>query len=391
VKRPAGVALMRALQAWLPALVLAWAAGCATHGTAPHPVMTGDPLVDGPVALQNGPPRDRVMWEVRMAAAAMRRGHYDEARRLLDDVLPRIGGIISNDKDARKARSLFHSEAKKTFIGEPYERVMAYYYRGILYWMQGEPDNARACFRSAQFQDADVENKTYASDYVLLDYLDGLITAQLGGDGSDGFKRARANAKNSAPPPYRPKANVVIFLDFGHGPIKYATGAHQEQLRFRQGPPGAVSVALNVGQERYALVPYDDLYFQATTRGGRVMDHILANKVVFKNTTGAVGDAAIISGIALAATDHGEAAAIVGGIGVLSKILSAATTPQADIRSWDNLPRFLSFAALELPAGPQSILVQFLDAGGRVVATRSVSFTITAPGKDTVLFVSDLN
>ena len=34
---------------------------------------------------------------------------------------------------------------------------MAFYYRGLLYWRDGQPDNARACFRSAQFIDADAE------------------------------------------------------------------------------------------------------------------------------------------------------------------------------------------------------------------------------------------
>ena len=43
------------------------------------------------------------------------------------------------DKSARKARGYFHEESSKGFRGEPYERVMAYYYRGILYWMDGEP------------------------------------------------------------------------------------------------------------------------------------------------------------------------------------------------------------------------------------------------------------
>ena len=38
--------------------------------------------------------------------------------------------------------SLFHPESSKVFIGEPYERAMAYYYRAILYWRDGQPDNA---------------------------------------------------------------------------------------------------------------------------------------------------------------------------------------------------------------------------------------------------------
>ena len=86
---------------------------------------------------------------------------------------------------AKKARGTFHRESEKVFRGEPYERVMAYFYRGMIYWMEGELDNARACYRSGQLEDADTENKQYASDYVLLDYLDGYITTRLGGDGSD--------------------------------------------------------------------------------------------------------------------------------------------------------------------------------------------------------------
>ena len=257
--------------------------------------------------------------------------------------------------------------------------------------MDGEPDNARACFRSAQFQDADVENKEYAADYVLLDYLDGLVTTKLGGDGADEFKRAQKNARNSSPPPYYPKANVMVFLEFGHGPIKYATGRYHEQLRFREGPASTRSLSLNLGPQKVPLVPYDDLYFQATTRGGRVMDHILGNKAVFKTATDVVGNAGLVTGAVLAGTGNNEGAIIAGGIGLLSKIVSAATTPQADLRAWDNLPRYLGFAAMELPPGAQTISVDFLDAGGHALVTKTVSFTVAGPGKDSVLFVSELN
>lgn len=368
-------------------------AGCATKSSTHRFAYTGDPLVDGNNALLSGRPQDRVLWEYRMTAAALRRGLFDEAKTRLDDALPRIGGIVANDKEARKARGMFHSEAKKTFIGEPYERVMAYYYRGLLYWRDGELDNARACFRSAQLQDADTENKTYAADYVLLDYLDGFCTAKLGSDASDEFKRAQANARNvSAPPPYFVKANVVVFLEFGHGPVKFAAGQHGEELHFRPGASSARSAVLHLDAQRFPLVPYDDLYYQATTRGGRVMDHILANKAVFKTTTDVVGNVGLISGAALATTgEHNEAAAIVGGIGLLAKVLSAATTPAADIRAWDNLPQFLSFAALELPAGAHELSVDFLDGTGRTVVTKKVTFTIADPKRDTVIFVSELN
>ena len=137
--------------------------GCAS--TPKHKVvMTGDILVDGPNMIAQGPPRDKVLWQYRTAAAAMRRGEFDVAKPLLDDALLTLQGIFGKDADARKSRSYFVKEAKKNFIGEPYERSMAYIYRGIIYWMEGEPDNARACFRSAEFEDSDAENKEFAGD-----------------------------------------------------------------------------------------------------------------------------------------------------------------------------------------------------------------------------------
>ena len=108
------------------------------------------------------------------------------------------------------------------------------------------PDNARACFRSAQIQDADAENKQFAADYVLLDYLDGLVTAKLGGDGSDAFKRAAAVSKFGNPPPYNANANVLFFAEFGRGPLKYATGEYSEELRFMPGRSAVQSVLIKV-------------------------------------------------------------------------------------------------------------------------------------------------
>jgi hypothetical protein len=139
--------------------------GCAT--TPKHQVaLTGDILVDGPNMIAEGPPKDKVLWQYRTAAAAMRQGKFDVAKPLLDDALLTLGGIYGPDSEARKSRRLFSKESRKTFIGEPYERSMAYFYRGVIYWMDGEPDNARACFRSAEFEDTDAENHEYAGDWV---------------------------------------------------------------------------------------------------------------------------------------------------------------------------------------------------------------------------------
>lgn len=375
---------------WTVGVSLLVFAGCATKPSSSAKSFTGNPAVDA------APARDKILFEYRNALTAMRSGKLDEAKRLLDDAILSMGGISVNDKTAKQARRYFSGENKKTFLGEPYERVMAYYYRGILYWMDGEPDNARACFRSAQVMDSDTENKTYSADYVLLDYLDGLASAKLSGDGADAFKRAQASAKNISLPAYDTKSNVLFFVDYGFGPLKYASGQYGEELRFRDRTSAARSATIKVEGKTIPAVPQDDLYFQATTRGGRVMDHILANKAVFKSATGTAGDAAIISGAVLGSQRgrHSSADEIGLGLalaGLVSKVVSAATIPAADVRTWDNLPQYLSFAAFSLPPGQHIAKVEFNDAQGHVLAglTKTVTINIPANSRDSVIYVSD--
>lgn len=376
------------LTAWIPALLLAFSTGCTTYSEGS--ASTGASATG---AATQAPRRDQVLWSYRNAALAMRAGRFDQAKAELDDAIARLGGIYRPDKSAASARRLFNEEAKKNFIGEPYERVMAYYYRGILYWMDGEPDNARACFRTGQILDSDAENKSYAADYALLDYLDGFASVKLAADGSDAFARAQSHTRATPLPPYAPRANVLFFVEFGNGPLKYATGAFREQLRFRAGSSSVKSAVVKVAGQTLAAPSYDDLYFQATTRGGRVMDHILAGKAQFKAGSDAVGDAAIISGAVLASHQKQRSNADEIGAGLLlfglaSKLISGATNPTADTRCWENLPGHLSFAAAELPPGQHSATVEFLNAAGTPHRVKTATFTVQ-PGRDTVVFLSD--
>ncbi len=392
------------------ALVLA---GCTHTPTARYVPLTGDALVDGKAHLDAALPKDRVLWEYRVAATAMRRGAFDEAREQLDGALSHAAANYGNiSAQAAKSRRMFRRESDKPFIGEPYERALAHYYRAILYWQDGEADNARALLRTAQLLDSDTEDKTYAGDYVLFDYLDGFVTSRLGGNGSDALARARANARaqgRSLPPDYDPSANVLVFAEFGRGPQKYSDGQYNERLKFSTTPSLARSAVLEVAGRRVPLPPYDDLNFQATTRGGRVMDHILGNKAVFKGTAEGIGDVAIV-GAAIAADnihrydgsynrDAANVAIALAAVGIISKLTASATTPEADTRTWDNVPQYLSFASLRLAPGEYPASLTFLDASGNPLAHGRREFTLTVPtpsesigarAQDTVLFLSQL-
>jgi len=367
--------------------------GCAT--TAPKIPLTGDIMVDGPRMIAEGPPKDKVLWQYRTAAAAMRQARFDVAKPLLDDALLTLRGIYGSDAEARKARGYFSKEARKTFIGEPFERSMAYFYRGVIYWRDGELDNARACFRSAEFEDSDAEQNEYKGDWVLPDYLDGLASTKLAGDGKDAFERAKKSSRNITLPDYALKANVLFIMEFGAGPMKVGAGEYGEQLRFRTRNTSLVAARIKTDSVNLDVAPCDDLNYQATTRGGRVMDHVLGNKAVFKSTTDKVGDLAIIGGLTTAAVSDSRTSQNVGlGIaaaGLVAKLISAASTPEADTRTWDNLPQFISFAAVQLPVGEHAVTIEFLEAGGKVQEklTKIVNVNVTATDRDKVVFVSD--
>src|SRR5512133_4350924 len=74
-------------------------AGCATSEPKQTLVLTGNVLTDGPEAISRGPARDRVLWQYRTAAAAMRQGDFGSAKRYLDDALLTIAGIFGKDDD----------------------------------------------------------------------------------------------------------------------------------------------------------------------------------------------------------------------------------------------------------------------------------------------------
>jgi len=157
---------------------------------------------------------------------------------------------------------------------------------------------------------------------------------------------------------------VLVVVLTGIGPIKTRSGQYGERLMYREGANPITEIQVRQGDRTLARsAPAESLYVQATTRGTRQVDYILAGKANFKQGTQTA--AAVLGvGAIIASQQHGRnAGAVTGvlaGLALISAIVSSATTPEADVRMWDNLPHSIFLIGLTLPPGEQKLQVQGL-------------------------------
>lgn len=389
---------------------------CAASALALAGCITADDTVSVPVAqmqawladkppgthhlyasVLTGGPRNRVLNQTRAGLAAFEAGDLRAAAASFDDALDRIETIYADNPKAEKARSNFVPERSKDFKGESYERAMAFYYRGLIYLAQGDYGNARAVFQGGQLQDAFAEQERYQSDFAVLDVLSGWASQCEGNSvlAREFYGRAAA----ARPGIHIPAASdrILAIVDIGLPPTKANDGDYGEYLTYL--PPADVpeaSAAFMAGGVAYDAHAGEDIYWQASTRGGRQVDRVLAGKAQFKDVTAGVGIAALtLTDVALDVAawnswddwhDGGDdtdaalawaAGLAVVGIGALA--MSHNTHPEADTRYWDNLPARIDYTSLPPGAFPTEIV--YRDAFGATLAREDVRVHIDPKGR----------
>ncbi|MBD8527212.1 hypothetical protein [Pseudomarimonas arenosa] len=370
------------------ALMAALLAGCAS---APVQTVQNDARLDR--MLDGHSPRmQRVLTDMyqqgewnavlnlgRAAHLALEEGDTATAARALDMAILRVESVYADNESAKKARSVWSKEAIKDFKGEPHERSMLYFYRGLVDLAEGDYENARAMFRSAEYQDTLSEAESYQSDFALMNWMSGWAS-QCAGDSSsaeEGFSLAKAQLQaradsgaewetkliesNGEIAPVADATRLQVF-ELGRGPTKYAGGKNNELLMFTY---GALSEPREwaLGPDVESLRPdektngwmAESLGYQATTRGGRQVDSVLAGKANFKNNAETVGQvaqdvgtAAMYAGAFSGNDDLMGAGAAVALIGLFSSAMAAAADPDADKRAL-GLPELL-FAGAAPPS-----------------------------------------
>ncbi|MDZ7711984.1 MAG: hypothetical protein U5L06_02135 [Rhodovibrio sp.] len=337
--------------------------------------------------------RNAVLNHMRAGLAAMQIGAWDTAERSFDKALLGIETVYAESEQAEEARSTWVKENYKAFKGEPYERMMAYYYRGLLYLREGDYENARASFKGGLLQDTLAQEETYSQDAALLAYLSGWAShcSDDPGLAFQAFEEAQEYNADLDPP--AEDANLLLLGETGLAPRKVAVGEYDEALAFERADGFRDRAAeMDVAAEdtdatrEVKLTEAEDVYFQANTRGGRQVDRILEGQAKFKQTSDAVGDAAIQGGAAVmtyGAYDNSGGSVAAGlavmAAGLIAKGISAATRPEADLRAWDNLPDRVHLATLAAEPVPDEVTARFTDRGGAVMARTIAPVTQAGP------------
>jgi len=329
--------------------------------------------------LRSAPAKDATLYTLQAGVAALAENRTAESSELFDTALSSIEGMFANTEGAAKARSLWYEEGAKDYKGEPYERAMAFWYRGLLYLAGGDYENARASFRGGILQDAFAEEQQFRSDFASLMLLEGWAN-QLNGDrgqAGDAYKEvARLRPGFQAP---SKDANLLVVVELGGSPRKVGDGIGNHEIVYRKAKRMPErSARVEIDGKPVALAQAEDLFFQAATRGGRPVDRLIAGKVAFQNVAGGIGEAAgsIASDLsvwnAAAGGGHGNALGAVAAVGAIASIIAVNVKPRADVRYWSNLPETMHVAALPYKGLPSKIDVALFDEAGQPVSAENV-------------------
>ncbi|CAJ97085.1 Tetratricopeptide repeat protein [Cupriavidus necator] len=319
-----------------------------------------------------------------LGLAAIEAGQPRLAGRAFDMAAARILRIYADDPNAQQAKSLWSAESVKDWKGEPYERAMTFYYRGLLYASAGDYQNARAAFLQADIQNAFGQYERYDGDqggFALMAWL-AAWASQCAGDSARAAELA-ARAARHAPEPFyaQPRGTLPRHLsvfELGIGPEKVTLGDTRSILGFLpQGAAGSTPrIAYASAVKPMASGTAADLDRVALTRGGRPIQGILDGKAVFKENTATIADAAgaLSSGLvnaALSGANSGNAglAQGLGAAGAAGSLISLAAgamsraaNAEADTRYWASLPKIVYLQGLAAPLA--SPAVQFTPGGG---------------------------
>ena len=297
---------------------------------------------------------------------------YLLAKDIFLDVSNKLNKVWNKPEESKKTRQFWYEEGIKSFKGEPYERIMLFFYLGVTLLQEKEYGNAQASFGQAILQDAFAEEEQYRSDFAIAYFLQSFSQKYLGSQRLSSQNLAKfQELKEDFLDEGFVFGNTILLIETGEAPRKLNVGKHDEYLGYQRGADAVHSLNIHLGQENITIFPLGDLYQQASNRGSRGIDAIAQKKAGFKDLTKKVSDVSLRIGVDVARfgsnDDNLALAFIVAGIG--ANILSTSTKTKADTRHWSNLPNHIYAQNFNLKGGSHPLKIEFLDKNGKLQKT----------------------
>jgi len=292
-------------------------------------------------------------------------------------------------------------EKIKIWRGEPFERAMANFYLGVIYYMQHDYNNARAAFENALFKLKDYDGKTDNKDefheadsnFVVATIMLGRCWQHLGRDdlagaNFDAVAKARPDLAPLANYERNAQSNLLLVVEYGHGPYRKTTfdgsilGFAPTPEQVGPIPPPRVQVDGQwVNSHPFHEAPID-LLAMAQDRKWQSIDTIRAVKSAIG--TGLLAGGAVEGVRGLNESGSRQRTDLIVGASLLAAGAVLKATSQSDVRGWDMLPRSVFLIPLRVSPGTHDVTVEFPRAGG----LRQTWHGLVAPdqGDDTYLF-----
>lgn len=372
---------------WL--LLLLLIAGCASNTKTDERISNGlaayfagdyDHAVQQFAPLAEKTDENFVLNNLRLGSAQLVAYDLDEAERSFLRAYEVINSTGVNN-GGRTLGAVLVDEKIRIWKGEPFERAMANFYLGLIYYLRHDYNNARAAFENALFKlrdyadpKADQSKFTeYESNFTIASIMLGRCWQRLG---REDLARANFNFVADSHPRLLPlcnyetnrQSNLLLVIDFGHGPqrVKDFDGAIVGFGPRPQDAPPLPVPRVFVDSKLMMLdglpEPPIDLLAMAQDKRWQSIDTLRTLKSAVG--TGLLAGGAIegIRGAnetgARQRTDLMVAGAL-AGTGLLLKL-----TSQGDVREWETLPRTVFLLPMHVQPGKHDVTIDFPDTFG---------------------------
>ena len=323
--------------------------------------------------LSQEPDRNYVLNNLRLGEAALTAGDLETAERAYFRAYETLNAAGVNNA-ARSAATVLFDEEVRIWLGEPYERAIANFQLGLVYYLRGDYANARGAFENALFklrryadeEDAESDYQEQESTFAVAYLMLGRCWQRLGREdlAEDAFATAKEldpSLAQVADPQINARSNVLLVVAWGRGPEKVAQGSGVMFAapggRFLPTPRVTVDGQSTVLAD--LAVPAIDTAVMAQQRRWQTVDTFRAIKEVTGVGMMYGGVVVLDQGIR---RDSGDAAAAGVAMIALGALLNATSSP--DTRQWEMVPRTYYIVPLDLSPGTHDITVSLPDAFG---------------------------